>query len=109
VGGNPPLRVGRLGSKQRGPFTTPRSPLFKPTVSVLQAAVSLPAEMKAIKAEITRLVGILDGYNQYRFYRHPALLVAWKSARHTVAEPEPKRDEIAVPLTQIGPRLEPAA
>lgn len=48
-------------------------------------------------------MGVLDGFNQYRFYHHPALLVAWKSARHTVAEPQPQRDDTAVPLTPGQP------
>ena len=29
---------------------------------------------------MTRLVGMLDGINRYRFERDPQLLVAWKTA-----------------------------
>lgn len=67
-----------------------------------QTHVAARAEMKALSDEITRLVGILDGFNRHRFHHQPGLIVAWESARHIVAAPQPKPDETAVPLTLVS-------
>jgi hypothetical protein len=75
-----------------------------------QTHVAARAEMKALCDEITRLVGILDGFNRYRFHNQPQLIVAWESAKHVAAAPQPKREEDAAPpLTLIIPDRESAA
>jgi hypothetical protein len=33
---------------------------------------------------------MLDGFNRSRFHRDSELIVAWKSAKHMVAEPQAK-------------------
>jgi hypothetical protein len=58
-----------------------------------QSHVAARAEMKTLCDEIMRLVGMLDGYNRYRFHRDPELIIAWKSAKHIVTGPEPKEAE----------------
>jgi hypothetical protein len=55
-----------------------------------QSHVAARAEMKALGDEIMRLVGMLDGFNRYRFHRDPELIVAWESAKRIVSGPEPK-------------------
>jgi hypothetical protein len=37
------------------------------------------------------------GFNRYRFHLDPELIVAWKSAKHVVAGPQPK-ETVATPL-----------
>jgi hypothetical protein len=75
-----------------------------------QTHVAARAEMKALSDEITRLVGILDGFNRYRFHSHPQLIVAWESAKHVAAAPQPKRaEDAAPPLTLVIPDRESAA
>jgi hypothetical protein len=44
--------------------------------------------MKTLTDEIMRLVGMLDGFNRYRFHRDPELIIAWESAKRVVSEPE---------------------
>jgi hypothetical protein len=44
--------------------------------------------MKKLTDEIMRLVGMLDGFNRYRFHRDPELIIAWESAKRVVSEPE---------------------
>jgi hypothetical protein len=66
--------------------------------------------MKALSDEITRLVGILDGFNRYRFHNQPQLIVAWESAKHVAATAQPKRvEDAAPPLTLLIPDRESAA
>jgi hypothetical protein len=55
-----------------------------------QSHVAARAEMKALGDEIMRLVGMLDGFNRYRFHRDPELIVAWESAKRIVSGPTPK-------------------
>jgi hypothetical protein len=55
-----------------------------------QSHVAARAEMKALGDEIMRLVGMLDGFNRYRFHRDPELIVAWESAKRIVSGPEPR-------------------
>ena len=55
-----------------------------------QAHVGARAEMKALGDEITRLVGILDGFNRFRYHHEPELIAAWESAKHVVQGPEVK-------------------
>ena len=75
-----------------------------------QSRVAAGAEMKALSDEITRLVGILDGFNRYRFHTQQELIVAWESAKHIAAAPQPKRDQDEPPtLTLITPDLHSAA
>jgi hypothetical protein len=57
-----------------------------------QSHVSARAEMKELCDEIMLLVGMLDGYNRYRFHRDPELIVAWESAKRIQGGPEPKQD-----------------
>jgi hypothetical protein len=72
-----------------------------------QSHVAARAEMKALSDEIMRLVGMLDGFNRYRFHRDRELVIAWESAKHVVTGPQPKEDE---PITQAPPEVEkPAA
>jgi hypothetical protein len=71
-----------------------------------QSHVAARAEMKALSDEIMRLVGMLDGFNRYRFHRDPELIVAWESAKHVVTGPQPKETE---PTTPAAPGLESAA
>ena len=55
------------------------------------------AEMKALSDDILRLVGILDGFNRYRFHHDRELIVAWESAKHVVTGPQPKESESITP------------
>ena len=71
-----------------------------------QSHVAARAEMKTLGREIMRLVGMLDGFNRSRFHRDPELIVAWKSAKHMVAEPQPKEARQTGPMAND---LEPAA
>jgi len=71
-----------------------------------QSHVAARAEMEELTNEITRLVGILDGFNRYRFHREPELIVAWESAKHVVSGPQAKEAE---PSTPVPSGLEPAA
>ena len=57
-----------------------------------QSHVAARAEMKTLTDEIMRLVGMLDGFNRYRFHRDPELIVAWESAKRVVSGPEPKAE-----------------
>ena len=63
--------------------------------------------MKALSDELMRLVGILDGFNRYRYHHDPELIAAWESARHVVSGPKAK--EVESPTLQAGTGLEPAA
>jgi hypothetical protein len=72
-----------------------------------QSHVAARAEMKALTDEIMRLVGILDGFNRYRFHHDPELIAAWESARHVVSGPQPK--EADLPGTPPATGLETAA
>ena len=60
-----------------------------------QSHVAARAEMKSLCDEIMRLVGMLDGFNRYRFHREPELIVAWESAKRIVRAPEPKEADPA--------------
>jgi hypothetical protein len=71
-----------------------------------QSHVAARAQMEELTNEITRLVGILDGFNRYRFHREPELIVAWESAKHVVSGPQAKEAE---PSTPVPSGLEPAA
>ncbi|MBA3585682.1 MAG: hypothetical protein H0W36_14400 [Gemmatimonadetes bacterium] len=71
-----------------------------------QSHVAARAEMKTLGDEIMRLVGMLDGFNRYRFHQDSALIVAWESAKHLVGEPEPKEE---VSTNPVPSGLEPAA
>jgi hypothetical protein len=73
-----------------------------------QTHVAARAEMKTLTDEIMRLVGILDGFNRYRFHHDPELIAAWESARHVVTGPQPKEHEPA-PANPVPSGLEPAA
>jgi hypothetical protein len=66
-----------------------------------QAHVAARAAMRALGHEITRLVGILDGFNRHRFHHDPGLIVAWESAKHVVSGPQVKDAGAPAP---IGPR-----
>ena len=75
-----------------------------------QTHVAARAEMKTLGDEIVRIVGILDGFNRYRFHHDPELIAAWESAKHRVAGTQGK--EAAVPAAVPVPMssgLEPAA
>ena len=75
-----------------------------------QAHVAARAEMKEISDEIRRLVGILDGFNRYRWHTEPELIAAWNSARRVVTTPRPTEDEeTSTPTTPVPSGLEPAA
>jgi hypothetical protein len=65
-----------------------------------QEHVSARAELDSLSDEVGRLVSMLDGINRYRFEREPEKLIAWESARHVVAGPEPKDEN---PATSSGP------
>ena len=71
-----------------------------------QSHVAARAEMKALSDDIMRLVGMLDGFNKYRFHRDRELIVAWLSAKHVVTGPQPKESEPTIPPAA---GLEPAA
>ena len=73
-----------------------------------QTHVAARAEMKALGDELMRLVGILDGFNRYRFHHDPELIAAWESAKHRVSGPAAKEVGSA-PSGPITPGLEPAA
>jgi hypothetical protein len=62
-----------------------------------QSHVAARAEMKALSDEIMRLVGMLDGFNRYRFHRDPELIVAWTSARRVMSGPQPKPEQVEKP------------
>ena len=66
-----------------------------------QSHVAARAEMKTLSDEISRLVGMLDGFNRYRFHLDPELIVAWESAKHVVTGPQPK-ETVATPLPPAG-------
>jgi len=74
-----------------------------------QTHVAARAEMKALGDEIMRLVGMLDGFNRYRFHRESELIVAWESAKHVVSGPQVKEAESATPSHPTVSGLEPAA
>jgi hypothetical protein len=71
-----------------------------------QSHVAARAEMKTLSDDVMRLVGMLDGFNRYRFHHDEELIIAWESARHVVTGPEPKESE---PTTPPATGLEPAA
>lgn len=71
-----------------------------------QSHVAARAEMDRLSDEIMRLVGMLDGFNRYRFHHDPELIVAWESAKHVVSGPQVKETE---PTTPVASGLEPAA
>lgn len=77
-----------------------------------QSHVAARAEMETLTDEISRLVGMLDGFNRNRFHHDPELIVAWESARHVVRGPQAKEAEPATPVAPTTPAptgLEPAA
>ena len=76
-----------------------------------QAHVAARAEMKELGDEIMRLVGILDGFNRFRFHHEPELIIAWESAKHVVTGPQAKEVESppTPPAPPVTPGLEPAA
>lgn len=49
--------------------------------------VGARAELKAVSAEVMRLIELLDGLNRYRFGQDAELKAAWESARHLQAGP----------------------
>jgi len=67
-----------------------------------QSHVAARAEMKGLSDEIMRLVGMLDGFNRYRFHHDPELIVAWESAKHVVTGPRPKEAEPTIPPVPSG-------
>lgn len=67
------------------------------TNSGRQSHVAARAEMRALGDEITRLVGMLDGFNRNRFHRNPELILAWQSAKHVVTGPQPKESDPTTP------------
>src|SRR5689334_2449700 len=71
-----------------------------------QSHVAARAEMQSLTDEITQLVGILDGFNRYRFHREPELIVAWESAKHVVSSAQAKETE---PTTPVPSGVEPVA
>lgn len=71
-----------------------------------QSHVAARAEMKTLSDEIMRLVGMLDGFNRYRFHHDPELIVAWESAKHVVSGAQAKETE---PTSPVQAGLEPAA
>lgn len=68
-----------------------------------QSHVAARAEMKELSDEITRLVGMLDGFNRYRFHREPELIVAWASAKHVMTGPQAKDEASTAPATPAVP------
>jgi hypothetical protein len=74
-----------------------------------QTHVAARAEMKALGDEIVRIVGILDGFNRYRFHHDPELIAAWESAKHRVSGPTPKEESAPSPTVPVPSGLEPAA
>jgi hypothetical protein len=73
-----------------------------------QTHVAARAEMKALGDEVVRIVGILDGFNRYRFHTDPELIAAWESAKHRVSGPQTKEASLA-PEVPVPSGLEPAA
>jgi hypothetical protein len=71
-----------------------------------QSHVAARAEMDTLCEEIMRLVGMLDGFNRYRFHHDRDLVVAWESAKHVVSGPQVKEVH---PPTPVPSGLEPAA
>ena len=69
----------------------------------LQGHVLARAELDTLSEEVSLLVGMLDGINQYRFLREPELLTAWEQARHVVTGPQAKASETENPATSPGP------
>ncbi len=67
-----------------------------------QSHVAARAEMKTLCDEIMRLVGMLDGFNRYRFHHDPELIVAWESAKHVVTGPQPKEAEPTITPAPSG-------
>lgn len=63
-----------------------------------QSHVAARAEMKTLCDEIMRLVGMLDGFNRYRFHRDRELIVAWESAKRIMSGPDPKNDVPTAPV-----------
>ncbi len=51
--------------------------------------VGARAELKAVSAEVMRLVEMLDGLHRYRFSGNAELKAAWDSARNVVTGPRP--------------------
>jgi hypothetical protein len=39
---------------------------------------------EGVRPWVVRIVGILDGFNRYRFHHDPELIAAWESAKHRV-------------------------
>lgn len=75
-----------------------------------QSHVAARAELETLSDEIMRLVGMLDGFNRYRFHREPELIAAWESAKHIVTGPQAKELQPAAPApTPVPPGLKPAA
>jgi hypothetical protein len=71
-----------------------------------QSHVAARAAMKTLGDDIMRLVGMLDGFNRYRFHHDRELIVAWESAKHLATGPQPKESE---PTTPPAAGLESAA
>jgi hypothetical protein len=66
-----------------------------------QSHVAARAEMKTLSDEISRPVGMLDGFNRYRFHLDPELIVAWQSAKHVVSSPQSKAVASPVPPADV--------
>lgn len=85
------------------------------TTGGTQEHVLARAELDQLSDEVTRLVGMLDGINRYRFEREPQKLIAWDSAKHVVVGPqvEAKEENPGTPSpgpVQAGPgEVQPAA
>jgi hypothetical protein len=73
-----------------------------------QSHVAARAEMKALGDEVVRIVGILDGFNRYRFHTDPELIAAWESAKHRVSGAQGK-EAAGAPVVPAPSGLEPAA
>jgi hypothetical protein len=68
-----------------------------------QSHVAARAEMNTLCEEIMRLVGMLDGFNRYRFHHEPELIVAWQSAKHIVSGPQTKEAAATPPAAGLEP------
>jgi hypothetical protein len=85
------------------------------TTGGTQDHVLARAELDELSDEVTRLVGLLDGINRYRFEREPQKLIAWDSAKHVVVGPQvvAKGEDPGTPPpgpVQAGPgEVQPAA
>lgn len=55
------------------------------------AHVGARADLRSVMEEISRLVGLLDGLNRYRFRADPEAKAAWDSARNVVTRTRTRR------------------